>query len=113
MSFKKYGMLAAGLAIWATAASGGMQWGGIVPAGQEHQLRGNIGGIFEFEGMVEETTRKYYDAVGRYKSQGDAESYGTSDFDADGFYGMIGVSLNCNWKLFRLQLDTSFMNPKI
>ena len=113
MNFRQYGIFAAALAIWATAASGGMQWGGIVPPGQEHQLRASVGGIFEFEGMVEETTRKYYDAVGRYKSQRDAESYGTSDFDADGFYGMIGFSLNCNWQVFRLQLDTSFMNPQI
>jgi len=100
-------------AVWATAASGGIQWGGYVLPGQERQLRANVGGIFEFEGMVEETTRKFYDAVGRYSSQADAESYGSDDFNADGFHGMIGLSWNRNWQGFRLQLDTSFMNPEI
>lgn len=107
----KLGACAAGLALGASAAFGGMQAGGYVPAGQEHQLRINVGGIFEFEGMVEETTRKYYDAVGRWASQGDAEAFGTDDFDLDGFYGMIGASWNRNWQGFRLQLDTAFMNP--
>lgn len=105
------GFFAAGAALWAVAAFGGMQLGGYVPAGQERQFRVNAGGIFEFEGMVEETTRKYYDAVGRHGSQRDAESYGTDDFDLDGFHGMLGVSWNRNWEWFRLQLDTSFLNP--
>lgn len=85
--------------------------GGFVPPGQATQLRFNIGGVFEFEGMVEETTRKYYDAVGRYASQRDAENYSADDFDLDGFHGMLGFSLDKNWKGFRLQLDTSFLNP--
>ncbi|MBR6023175.1 MAG: hypothetical protein IK066_12245 [Kiritimatiellae bacterium] len=110
---RQLGACAAGLAFCATAAFGGMQWGGYVHEGWEHQFRANAGGIFEFEGMVEETTRKYYDAVGRQSSQGDAERYGTDDFDADGFHGMLGLSWNRNWQGFRLQLDTSFLNPEI
>lgn len=108
---QKIRAVAATAALWTATAWGGMQLGGYVPAGQEHQFRLNAGGIFEFEGMVEETTRKFYDAVGRLESQRDAESYDTDDFDLDGFHGMVGLSWNRNWQGFRLQLDTSFLNP--
>jgi hypothetical protein len=101
------------LALAASAAPSRAEFGlgGFVPDGQSHQLRFNIGGVFEFEGMVEETTRKYYTAVGRHESQRDAENYSDDDFDLDGFHGMLGLSLNRNWKGFRLQLDTSFLAP--
>ena len=106
-----FGALCLVLAAAASPSRADFAVGGFVPDGQATQLRFNIGGIFEFEGMIEETTRKYYDAVGRTASQSDAENYSTDDFDLDGFHGMLGLSLNKNWKGFRLQLDTSFLNP--
>ena len=96
---------------WTVAARGEWAMGGYVPEGQATQFRAAAGGIFEFEGMVEETTRKYYDAVGRTSSQMDAEDYSTDDFNLDGFHGMVGLALNKNWQGFRLELDTSFLNP--
>lgn len=100
------------LALAPLAARAQFEWGGVLAEGREQNLRFTLGTIPEFEGMVTETTRRLYDVTGRPGSQSDAESYGTSDFNMDGPYGTLGISFDSAWKFFRLQIDSSFLNPE-
>ncbi len=93
------------------AAQAGVEWGGCLVPGHNQNLRFTAGSILEFEGMVTETTRKLYDVTGSTWKQSMAESYDLNDFNLDGPYGTIGFSLDMAWEFFRLQLDTTFLNP--
>ena len=66
MIFRRWWMPALlALAAGAVGARGGAQWGGSCPPGQRQQLRLQAGAATRFEGMVAETTRKFYDATGQ------------------------------------------------
>jgi len=95
------------------AWAGSVQWGGVVPTNRTQNFRLLVGSVLNFEGAVEETTRKLYDVNGRSFSQADAESFNTSDFDMEGPYGGIGFSLDMAWKYFRMSIDSLFMAPSI
>ena len=96
------------LAAGAAGARGGAEWGGSCPPGQRQQLRLHVGAATRFEGMVAETTRKFYDATGQTWKQDDAETYGTSDFDLDGPYGLFGLAGEAQGQFFGFRLETSF-----
>ena len=100
-----------GWALLPFSARAGAEWGGTLDKGRTQNLRFTLGAVLEFEGMVSETTRKLYDVTGATWSQADAESYGFNDFNLDGPYGAAGLSLDMAWRFFRLQLDTTFLNP--
>jgi hypothetical protein len=107
-------MLAAWVAgvVWMQApARAEVVWGGSLPEDRTQNLRVMIGSLLEFEGMISETTRRFYDVTGRPESQADAESYNSSDFNLDGPFGALGLSLDMAWSFLRLQLDTLFMSP--
>ena len=102
------------LAGWAALASPGRaewEWGGCLVPGHNQNLRLTAGAVLEFEGMVTETTRKLYDVTGHTWKQDTAETYGTSDFNLDDSYGLIGLSCEAAWKFVGLQLDTAFFQP--
>lgn len=96
------------LAAGSAAARGGVEWGGSCPPGQRQQLRLHVGAATRFEGMIAETTRKFYDATGQTWKQDDAETYGTSDFDLDGPYGLFGLAGEAQGQFFGFRLETSF-----
>ena len=95
------------------SARAGFEWGGCRVPDHSQNLRLAIGAVTEFEGMVSETTRRYYDVAGRPESQADAESYGTSDFNMDGPYGAIGLSCDALWGFIGFRLDTLFLSPSV
>ena len=102
------------LAGWAALASPGRaewEWGGCLVPGHNQNLRFTAGAVLEFEGMVAETTRKLYDVTGNTWKQSLAESYGTSDFNLDGPYGTLGLSLDMAWTFVRFQADSTFVQP--
>ena len=101
----------AALAVLPVSAQAGVEWGGTISTGRTQNLRFTLGAVMDFEGMVSETTRKLYDVTGAVASQGDAESYSLNDFNLDGPYGAVGLSLDMAWSFFRFQLDTMFLNP--
>ena len=96
------------LATGAVGARGGAQWGSSCPPGQRQQLRLQAGAATRFEGMVAETTRKLYDVTGHTWKQDDAETYGTSDFDLDGPYGLFGLAGEAQGRFFGFRLETAF-----
>lgn len=89
----------------------GLEWGGRLPENRDGRLRLVGGAILDFEGMVEETTRKLYDVTGSTWKQDYAETYDTDDFALEGPYGVIGLSGEAAWRFFRLQFSTVFLNP--
>lgn len=101
----------AALGCFLPASLAGVEWGGSLVPGHNQNLRFTAGAVLEFEGLVTETTRRLYDVTGSTWKQSMAESYGTSDFNLDGPYGTLGLSLDMAWKFFRFQLDTTFLNP--
>lgn len=107
------GCLWIGLCLSVLADGPGLEWGGILPTGRTQNIRFQAGAILEFEGGVTETTRRLYDVTGRVESQALAESYGTSDFDLDGPFGALGLSLDMAWKFVRLQIDTMLLAPSV
>ena len=96
------------LATGAVGARGGAQWGSSCPPGQRQQLRLQAGAATRFEGMVAETTRKLYDVTGHTWKQDTAETYGTSDFDLDGPYGLFGLAGEAQGRFFGFRLETAF-----
>ncbi len=107
-------MIVAAVLLASTSAwAGSVQWGGVVPTNRTQNFRIMAGAVLEFEGAVEETTRKLYDVNGRSFSQADAESFNTSDFDMEGPYGGVGFSLDMAWSYFRLGVDSLFLAPSI
>ena len=89
----------------------GLEWGGRLPDNRDGRLRLVGGAILNFEGMVEETTRKLYDVTGSTWKQEYAETYDTDDFDLEGPYGVVGLSSEAAWKFFRWQFSSVFLNP--
>ena len=88
------GCLWVGLCLSVFADGPGLEWGGVLATGRTQTIRFQAGAILEFEGGVTETTRRFYDVTGRVESQALAESYNTSDFDLDGPFGALGLSLD-------------------
>lgn len=112
MRTNRLGALAlAALAVLPQAARAGAEWGGTISTGRTQNVRFTAGAVLEFEGLVTETTRRLYDVTGSTWKQSLAESYGTSDFNLDGPYGTLGLSLDMAWRFVRFQLDTTFLNP--
>lgn len=109
--FRAVGGAVLALAALAAAARAGAEWGGSYPPGQRNQLRLHGGAVTRFEGMVAETTRKFYDATGQTWKQDDAETYGTSDFNLDGPYGLFGLSGEAMGRYVGFRLETSFFQP--
>jgi len=101
----------AALALISTSARAGVEWGGCLVPGHDQNLRFTAGAVMNFEGMVTETTRKLYDVTGSTWKQSLAESYDTDDFNLDGPFGTVGLSLDAAWKFVRLQVDSTFLNP--
>ena len=97
----------------AMGAFAGVEWGGVLPENRTQNIRVQAGAVLEFEGMVSETTRKLYDVTGSANSQALAETYGTSDFNLDGPFGALGLSMDVAWSFFRLELDTMFLSPSV
>jgi hypothetical protein len=95
------------------AGAESVEWGGILPEGRTQNLRLQVGAVLEFEGVVTETTRSVYELTGEADSRALAESYGTSDFDMEGPFGAIGLSLDMAWRFFRLQVDSTFLAPSV
>ena len=95
----------------AAPARAGLEWGGRLPENRDGRLRLVGGAILDFEGMVEETTRKLYDVTGSTWKQDYAETYDTDDFALEGPYGVVGLSGEAAWRFFRLQFSTVFLNP--
>ncbi len=106
-----YGCAAALLLVTGMQSHAAMEWGGIVKPERDSRLRLTAGFLFEFEGRVAETQRKFYNVTGREADQQDAENYDLNDFDLDDIFGMIGLSYDVAWRYFRLQIDTAFMMP--
>lgn len=109
--FRAAGMALLALAAGAVPARAGAEWGGSFPPDRAQHLRLQGGVIYGFEGMVSETTRKLYDVTGHTWKQEDAETYGTSDFNLDGTYGLFGLSCDAMWNFIGLQLETAFFQP--
>lgn len=95
------------------AVAESVEWGGILPEGRTQNLRLQVGAVLEFEGVVTETTRRVYEVTGATESQARAQTYGTSDFDMEGPFGAIGLSLDMAWRFFRLQVDSYFLAPSV
>lgn len=108
---RSYSLALAVLGLFAVSARAGVEWGGSLAPGRQQNLRLLIGAATEFEGMVEETTRKVYDVQGESWKQDLAESYDTDDFDMDGPFGAIGLSYDVAGRFVRFQIDTLFLNP--
>jgi len=70
----------------------------------------SVGQITEFNGMVEETTRRLYDVTGSYWKQDTAESYNLDDFNLDDAYTTYGLTFETSWKYFTFQLNGSYMS---
>ncbi len=102
--------LVAGLAVLPLARAG-VEWGGSFPPDHAQHIRLMGGAVVGFEGMVSETTRKLYDVTGHVWKQEDAETYGTSDFNLDGTYGLLGLSCDAMWSFIGFQLETAFFRP--
>lgn len=88
-----------------------LEWGGCDLPGRTTHWRLTDGAVVEFEGMVEETTRKLYDVTGSTWKQADAETFETDDFNLDGPFGTIGLAYERNWAFVTFQWDLSLMNP--
>lgn len=74
-------------------------------------LRLRAGALFEFEGMVEETTRAFYDATDQAYKQEDAERYDSDDFGMEDGYPMVGLSFENHARFLSFQFDFMLMNP--
>ncbi|MDP6525381.1 MAG: hypothetical protein QGH15_14275 [Kiritimatiellia bacterium] len=95
-------------------AAGGEIFSAGRPAGLESRdagLRLRAGALFEFEGMVEETTRSFYDVTGQSYKQEDAETYDSDDFGMEDGYPMIGLSFENGARFLTFQFDFMLMNP--
>jgi len=79
--------------------------------GSNTALRITLGTISEFEGMVQETTRSFYDATDQEFKQSLRENYDLDDFGMDAGCGTIGLGFENARKYFTFQLDASLMNP--
>ncbi len=101
----------AALALISTSARAGVEWGGCLVPGHDQNLRFTAGAVMNFEGMITETTRKLYDVTGHTWKQDGALSFSSSDFNLDGPYGTMGLSLDMAWPFVRFQLDSTFMSP--
>lgn len=104
-------LCALGLLMMTPAAHARFEWGGIVREDRDNRIRGIAGVAFHFEGMVEETERKFYTRQGDPISAQGAESYDLSDFETDDLFGLAGLSYDVAWSWFRMQIDSVFMNP--
>jgi len=84
-----------------------------LPVERNVNWRVSVGHISEMQGLVEETTRSYYDVTGQQLKLGLAENYDLNDFGMDGGYGTIGLSYEKAGKFLSFQFDVSVMNPEI
>jgi hypothetical protein len=82
------------------------------PAGRDAGFRVTVGSVTEIRGTVQETTRRFYDLVGREEDQADAENFSFDDFGMDDGYGAIGFSYDNSAKYFAFQMDALFLNPE-
>ncbi len=105
------------LAIFAVAAclsspvnAGAFRAGRYLEDNRDFGLRVGYGSVEEFEGLVEETTRKLYDVTGSYWKQDDAESFSLNDFGLDGPFPSFAVSMEKAWKYLTLQLDSTLLD---
>ncbi|MDD5706348.1 MAG: hypothetical protein PHR35_10505, partial [Kiritimatiellae bacterium] len=100
------------LAVLSRAEETGLiERGGCYQDGRYHHLRLSAGGIVEIEGMVEETTRKFYSVTGNTRSQADAETYDESDFNMQGPYPALGLSYEVIWNYVTFNADATFFWP--
>jgi len=99
------------IAVAVTAGDGVFRAGREIEDGRDFKLRVTVGQIQNFEAVVQETTRAFYDVSGRAASQQDAENYDLNDFGMDDGYPTLGFSLERVWKYFSLQLDAAAMEP--
>lgn len=94
----------------ASAAGGMFTPGRVVGRSTNVHLSVTVGVVTEFEGIVQETTRPV-DLVLGEPEENKAERFDTDDFNMDGGYTTVGLSLECAGKYFTFQFDTAFMNP--
>jgi len=84
---------------------------GMFSAGRELQpvtdsgFRVTAGIINEAQGMVEETTRRLYEVQGRYEEASAGETYTQDDFEMEGPYPAVGLSLENKWKYVTFGFD--------
>ena len=99
------------LFLLAPMAWGGMEWGGALETNRTRNIRFTYGALLDFEGLVTETTRKLYDVTGSTWKQSTAETFSVDDFELEGPYPSFGFACDLAWRYFRLQFDTSFIQP--
>ncbi len=89
--------------------------GGLFVGGRDYdekrdaQLRITAGMITEIEAMIQETTRKYYDATDQQFKQDLAESFDLDDFNFDDGYPTVGLSYEnaARWLTFQFDAHVS------
>jgi hypothetical protein len=84
--------------------------GGLTDLTDAH-IRLMIGAVSDIQGLVEETTRTFYDVSGQPEKQELAERYDLQDFGMDDTYPVLGVGMEWIWRYITLQWDLLFMNP--
>jgi hypothetical protein len=76
---------------------------------RDAQLRITAGMVTEIEAMVQETTRRYYDASDQQFKQDLAERFGLDDFNLDDGYLSVGLSYEnaAKWLTFKFDAHMS------
>ena len=83
------------------------------PENRDAAFRLRAGVVSDIEGLVEETTRQYYDVTDQAFKQATRESYDLNDFGMDDSYPAVGLYFENAWKYVTLQADVTVMNPDL
>lgn len=94
------------------AAEGVFNAGRMADPKRDASFRVTAGSVMEIRGMVQETTRSYYDVTDQEFKQDLAEDYDLDDFNVDDGHPTVGISMEKIWKYFTLQFDLFVMNPE-
>ncbi len=89
-------------------AVGAVGWGRSPDAPTGWSFRALAGGLLDIDGGVKETTRPYYELIGR---EAEGEDYRLSDMGFDRRMAAAGAELDWRGRLFRLGLGVLYFNP--
>ncbi len=77
------------------------------PRRLSNRFRVSAGAILDIKGSVDETFRRYYEAVGHHHRQAHAESYDLDDFGVDAPYSAYGIEYEHQWRYVTFRWDMS------
>ncbi|MGI6496468.1 MAG: hypothetical protein ACOX5G_10365 [Kiritimatiellia bacterium] len=85
-------------------------WGNVCTEQRDARWSFTYGMVADMNGDVTETTRPYYDAVGRSADNALAERYSLADFDIDSGYSLFGVQFDKHYRFFSFHGSLSLLD---